>query len=50
MFQPEHGKDDVLASLREVQDSRPNMVFYSRLIGGIAELAWWVFDSLSFDI
>jgi len=26
------------------------MVFYSRLIGGIAELAWWVFDSVIFNI
>ena len=37
-----NGKDDLLASIRNVQASRPNLVIYSRLIGGTAELAWWV--------
>jgi hypothetical protein len=40
MFEPESGKDDLLASIRNVQVSRPNLVVYSRLIKGIAEVAW----------
>jgi hypothetical protein len=44
-----NGKDDLLASIRNVQASRPNLVIYSRLIGGTAELAWWV-SSISFNM
>ena len=40
MFQPESSRDDLLASIRSVQVTRPNLVVYSRLIKGIVEVAW----------
>lgn len=45
MFEAESGKDDLLASIQNVQASHPNLVVYSWLIKGMAEVAWWVFES-----
>ena len=44
MYEPDSAKDDLLATIRRVQVTRPNLVIYSRLIKGIAEVAWWVFS------
>lgn len=40
MYEPDSAKDDLLATIRRVQVTRPNLVIYSRLIKGIAEVAW----------